>query len=144
MPELAEACDLSEDDINAASALGRIANPRSLDERLDANDRDESITLSEYVGREDHEFDHSLDRMTLAMALDTLPRRERAILRMRFYRRMSQRQIAGRIHISQMHVSRLERSALQKLRLVLQRSSSAFGFRVRDPAAPASRLPAAS
>lgn len=39
---------------------------------------------------------------------------------------MSQRQIAERISISQMHVSRLERAALQKLRVVLQRSSAAL------------------
>jgi len=78
------------------------------------------------VGSVDVEFDLSLDRLTLATALDTLPEREKTILQLRFYKSMSQRQIAERIEISQMHVSRLERAALQKLRGVLQRNSAAL------------------
>ena len=36
------------------------------------------------------------------------------------------RQIADQISISQMHVSRLERAALQKLRLVLMKNAAAI------------------
>ncbi len=124
--ELAEACDLTLENINAASELGRIGDPRSLDENVETDDSDGSVTLSEYIGAVDAGFDRSLDRLTLATALDTLPAREKMILRLRFYRGMSQRQIAQRIQISQMHVSRLERGALQKLRVVLQRSTAAL------------------
>ena len=61
-------------------------------------------------------------RLTLATALDTLPTREKTILKLRFFKEMSQRQVAERIDMSQMHVSRLERGALRKLRQVLQHS----------------------
>ena len=124
--ELAEACDLTDREIADATELGRIGDPRSLDENVESDDTDGSVTLAEYVGKVDTGFDLSLDRLTLATALDTLPIREKNILTLRFYKGMSQRQIADRIDISQMHVSRLERGALQKLRLVLQKSSAAL------------------
>ena len=108
--ELTQACDLSEEDIIKAAQLGRTGDPWSLDERLDVGDSGDGVTLSECVGGEDVEFDLSLDRLALAAALDTLPPREKTILRLRFYDELSQRQIAARIDISQMHVSRLERA----------------------------------
>ena len=126
MTELAEACDLTEQEVTAATELGRIGDPRSLDESVDTDDSDGTVSLSDYVGSVDKEFDLSLDRLTLATALDTLPEREKTILQLRFYKSMSQRQIAERIDISQMHVSRLERAALQKLRGVLQKNSAAL------------------
>ena len=141
--ELAESCELSKEEVQAAFVLGRVGEPRSLDESFDSEDGDDGVTLSEYVGRNDEEYDLSLDRLTLATALDTLPHREKVILKLRFFRELSQRQIAERIDMSQMHVSRLERSALRKLKMVLHRSSTAL-----DSPGPAeshgSRLPAAS
>jgi RNA polymerase sigma-B factor len=140
--ELAQQSELSEGEILEASALNQM-DPRSLDESLDSEDMDEGATLLEFVGREDDRFELSLDRLTLATALDILPAREKTILKLRFYHQLSQRQIAERIHISQMHVSRLERTALQKLRKVLQRSSDALGFPARGSLRSEARLPAA-
>jgi RNA polymerase sigma-B factor len=140
--ELAVACELTEQEINDAAELGRIGDPRSLDETVETEDSDGSVSLSEYVGSEDEGFDLSLDRLTLATALDTLPDREKMILRLRFYDSMSQRQIAERIEISQMHVSRLERAALQKLRVVLQRSAAAQNAPDEKPRKRSQRTPA--
>ena len=141
--ELAEACDLSEHEIRQAAELSRIGDPRSLDEHLDTRDMEDGITLAECLGREDSEYELSLDRLTLATALDTLPAREKTILTMRFYKELSQRQIAERIEISQMHVSRLERAALQKLRLVLLRTNAALAAPDRIPVASTPSLSAA-
>ena len=107
VPELAEACDLTEKEILAATELGRIGDPRSLDESVETDDSDGSVFLSDYVGSVDTEFELSLDRLALATSLDTLPDRERTILQLRFYKSMFQQQIAECIEISQMHVSRL-------------------------------------
>ena len=142
--EIAEACDLTHDDAIEAAVLGRIGDPRSLDEALESDESADSFSLSEYVGYEDEGFDISLDRLTLATSLDTLPEREKLILQLRYYRALSQRQTAGIISISQMHVSRLERAALNKLRLVLQRSTSALAARDGDAALRTRSLPAAS
>ena len=141
--EVAEACDLSEKEVYEATELGRVGDPRSLDEKLESEDSHGCVTLSEYVGYEDDEFDLSLDRLTLSIALDTLPPRERTILRLRFYGELSQRQIADLIDISQMHVSRLERSALHKLRVALQRSSTSSAAPEYESRPSGSRLFAA-
>jgi RNA polymerase sigma factor (sigma-70 family) len=67
--------------------------------------------------------------------LDKLPLRERTIISLKFYRGLSQRQIASRINISQMHVSRLERRALAKLKdIVTGQAVDSIGMD-REPAA---------
>ena len=142
--EIAEASDLSHDEVIEAAVLGRIGDPRSLDEALESDDSDDSFSLSDYLGYEDEGFTLSLDRLTLATSLDTLPEREKRILQLRYYSALSQRQTAEIISISQMHVSRLERAALNKLRLVLQRSTSAFAGRDVAAKLRARSLPAVS
>ena len=127
--ELSQACDLSEKEVHQATELAWVSEPQSLDASPVSDDSNDRLSLMECLGAEDQGFDLSLDRLILATALDTLPPREKTILRLRFYKELSQRQIAERIHVSQMHVSRLERSALLKLRDVLQKSSEALGGR---------------
>ena len=64
-------------------------------------------------------FEELIDRIYVAGSLDTLDERERAIIGLRFYSGLSQNEVARRLGISQMHVSRLQRSALAKLKLTL-------------------------
>ena len=142
--ELAKACDLPEEDIHATMEFARVGEPRSLDERLYADDGHESVTLVDFVGCEDHQFDRSLDRIVVRAALDALPLRERTVIMLRYYKGMSQRQIAERIHISQMHVSRIGRSALLKLRMFVQRDVTLIDNGGPQPQAAAPCLPLAS
>jgi RNA polymerase sigma-B factor len=67
-----------------------------------------------------------IDRVALAGALRTLPLHERRIVLLSFYGERTQRRIADEIGLSQIHVSRLLRSALERLRPVLD---------ARDPVA---------
>ena len=115
--ELAQECNLSEEDIYDTMEFARNGVPSSLDS---SNADGSSATLADLLGYEDKRFDLSLDRMTLTAALDTLPDRQKRIVNLRFYRGLSQKQTANLIGVSQMHVSRLERSAMTKLRLVIQ------------------------
>ena len=117
--ELAEACEMSEDDIHATIGVSGAVQPLSLDKVLDVDDSEGRVTLLDLLGDEDDQFSRSVDRITLAAALRMLPLRERAIVILKFYRGMSQRQIAGELNLSQMHISRLERRALLKLRLFI-------------------------
>ena len=48
-----------------------------------------------------------------------LPKREKNILYLRFYRDCTQMEVAQKIGISQVQVSRLERSALKKVKEML-------------------------
>jgi RNA polymerase sigma-B factor len=76
--------------------------------------------LSEYIGQNDAALEVLEDRANLDKALETLAPRERIIVYLRFYESVSQTEIAKRLNCSQMHVSRLQARALDKLRMVLQ------------------------
>jgi RNA polymerase sigma-B factor len=65
------------------------------------------------------------DRLALAAAFRSLPLRERRILLLAFYGERSQRHIAGDLGLSQIHVSRLLRSALGRLRAALDDGAGA-------------------
>ena len=52
-------------------------------------------------------------------ALEALDERKRNIVRLRFFEGRSQQEVADRLGLSQMHISRLERSALRQLREVM-------------------------
>jgi RNA polymerase sigma-B factor len=140
--ELAEECHLTEDEIYDALELGYTGEPRSLDETVEGEDGDSSLSLSDTVGREDIEFDVSLNRLTLAAALSSLPARERKIVILRYYGGMSQVQTARRIKVSQMHVSRLERGALSKLRLIILSRQAFSQSAGREERSTSSRVPA--
>ena len=114
--EVASACHLTEEEVEKATVAGRTVDIRSLDQQLRPDDSESGFSLSDCLGRDDQEFELSLNRIVLHQAMDTLPVREKRILKLRFFDGLSQRQTAQRIDISQMHVSRLERSAIQKLR----------------------------
>lgn len=114
--EVASACHLTEEEIEKATEAGRTVDIRSLDQALRPDDSESGFSLSDCLGHDDQEFELSLNRIVLHQAMDTLPVREKRILKLRFFDGLSQRQTAQRIDISQMHVSRLERDAIQKLR----------------------------
>ena len=122
--ELAEACDMDDAEVDAAMKLAHEVDPRSLDEQMGSEESGDGFTLADFVGRLDEGFDHTLDRIAVKAALDSLPTRERRVMRLRFYKGMSQTQTAKAIEVSQMQVSRLERGALMKLRPYVQIETS--------------------
>lgn len=66
----------------------------------------------------------SEDRALVATGLRALPRRERRVLALRYYRDLSQRLIADELGISQVHVSRLLRDSLGRLERELGRPAA--------------------
>ena len=67
------------------------------------------------LGEEDPAFLVAEERIELAIAMRTLSERERRIVLLRFFAGLTQREIAERVGISQMHVSRLLRRALERM-----------------------------
>ena len=59
------------------------------------------------LGVDDEGLEHVEVRESLKPLLEQLPQRERTIIVLRFFRGMTQSQIAAEIGVSQMHVSRL-------------------------------------
>jgi len=56
------------------------------------------------------------DLLVLPELVGRLPERERKIVLLRYVEELTQDQIATRMHLSQMHVSRLLRRALERMR----------------------------
>jgi RNA polymerase sigma-B factor len=72
----------------------------------------------ESLGGEDRKLTGADHALALKGWVAELPQRQREILRLRFEEDLTQREIADRIGISQMHVSRLLRRSLERLRLM--------------------------
>jgi RNA polymerase sigma-B factor len=117
--ELAERLGAGEDDILEAQELGQAYNLLSLDSEVSGETDKKSQTLADTVGVTDAGLELLEDRANLERAFHVLTGRERVIIYLRFYESVSQTEIAKRLSVSQMHVSRLQAKALEKLRAVL-------------------------
>ncbi len=118
--ELAGRLHASQEEILEAQELGQAYNLLSLDTEVSGEGDKNAQTLADYIGKDDLELAHLVDRTNLERAFDVLTGRERIILFLRFYESISQTEIAKRLNVSQMHVSRLQQKALEKLKIVLQ------------------------
>ncbi|MCW2833930.1 MAG: polymerase, sigma 28 subunit, SigD/FliA/WhiG [Nocardioides sp.] len=89
---------------------------------LDANDGsdDSPPSMLDVLGVEDHNLAHVEVRESLKPLLEGLDPREKRILLLRFFKNMTQSQIAEEIGVSQMHVSRLLTKTLNQLRASLE------------------------
>lgn len=77
---------------------------------------DDGRQLSDLLGERDAGFEQAETRQDLAKALSLLSEHERALVRARYARGLSQRQAAEVLGLSQMQVSRAERRILQTLK----------------------------
>jgi RNA polymerase sigma-B factor len=112
--EIAEHIQASSEEVLEALEAAVAYEPVSLDSSPGGEEEDDSWAQS--IGGEDPNYELVEYGATLAPAMKALPKREQAILHMRFVEDMTQSQIAERIGISQMHVSRLIRQALEAMR----------------------------
>lgn len=117
--ELAEHLHAGEDEILEAQELGQAYSLLSLDSEVSGENEKKSQTLADTVGASDARLELLEDRANLERAFHALTGRERVIIYLRFYESVSQTEIAKRLSVSQMHVSRLQAKALEKLRTVL-------------------------
>jgi RNA polymerase sigma-B factor len=114
--EMATAFNISEEDLVQAMEMYRAYQTQRLEERREMEDGNDSLALGETVGRPDQAMEAVVDYAPLQAALATLDERKQKILRRRFFEGYSQQEVADELGLSQMHISRLERSALQQLR----------------------------
>lgn len=114
------AAELGEDREEVVQGLiaGSSYTTRSIDAGRD--DDDDTQFLAGTLGESDSALDRIEDREALRPALAKLPEREREVLRLRFFKSMTQTQIAERVGVSQMHVSRLLARSLTTLRQELE------------------------
>jgi RNA polymerase sigma-B factor len=88
----------------------------SLDAPAGGSDEDGAATTGEQLGAPERGFDVAEEWATIAPALARLTEREQTALRLRFFDDMTQSEIAKRLGVSQMHVSRILRTALDRVR----------------------------
>jgi RNA polymerase sigma-B factor len=110
--EIAERSGLSEDDVLEGTDAIHAHSISSLDAPTD----DDGRTNVQRLGAEDDTFELLEGWASVAPHLEQLPERERTILYLRFFRGLTQSQIAERLGISQMHVSRILSRTLVSLR----------------------------
>ena len=111
---LAEAVGVSPQD--AARAIHSQSAVRSLDEA--AFEDEESLTLGNLVCDEDEET-RSFDRIAIRDAIDRLPDQQKKIVLLRYFRDLSQVEVAKILGITQVKVSREEKKIMEKLKGML-------------------------
>jgi RNA polymerase sigma-B factor len=115
IPELAKVAGVEEELVVEALESGRAYSSVSLSTG-GGQDEDGELDPLESLGSEEPQYEVSEDRAMLAPGFAALDERERLILHLRFFKGLTQSQIAQQVGISQMHVSRLIRRALERIR----------------------------
>ncbi|OXM16707.1 RNA polymerase sporulation sigma factor SigF [Paenibacillus herberti] len=109
--EVAEFLGITAEDVVFAQEANK--PPASIHETVFENDGD-PITLMDQIA--DESSDKWFDKLALNEAIGGLSERERLIVYLRYYRDQTQSEVAGRLGISQVQVSRLEKKILQSIK----------------------------
>lgn len=113
--EIAEYLEVTSDDVLEAMETSEAYNFVSLESDRNTGG-DDSFSILEYIGNDDKLMSVVEDRTTISAALRLLSPQEQRILYLRFFRGLTQTEIAQQLGISQMQVSRLLRKTLKVLR----------------------------
>ena len=113
IPEIAKGLGVTERAVG--EAMEAIVEPVSLFDSVYGEDEDK-IYVIDKLADDDEEGDTWIENMALREALGRLVGREREIIMNRYFSGKTQMEIAEEIGISQAQVSRLEKSAIEKMR----------------------------
>ena len=112
LQELAEQTGLSVEEIamaeSATAAVESIHQPAG----------EEGFSLENVLSNTESE-ESFLEKMSLRDAIDKLPEREATVIRLRYYHGLTQERVSRMLSVSQVQVSRIEKKALQRLRVNL-------------------------
>ena len=113
--ELAAKVGVSDEEILEGLESANAYSTLSLD-APDSSGDEGALSMIDVIGSDDEALEHVENRETIKPLLEALDPREKHILTLRFFKGMTQSQIAAEIGISQMHVSRLLARTLAQLR----------------------------
>lgn len=114
--EIAAHLAIDRDDVLRGLSASAAYNVDTLDGGGGDGASDEARVRQGALAMTEAGFENSENRQVVAELLERLPDREREIVRLRFYERMSQAEIGEVMGISQMHVSRLLRRSFDEMR----------------------------
>lgn len=112
VPEIAK--QFGMDEAEAVFVMGSSKMPLSLYGGADYKDGKERELIETLPAKDDQ--DDMLDRMLLRGAIDGLPEREKKIIVLRYFRDMTQSEVAEKIGVSQVQVSRIENRIIKEFR----------------------------
>jgi len=117
--EVAREIGCSVEDILESREAVMSYRPVSLDKEIEGDAGDSSSSLIDMIGSIDRKIDLLSDHLSLQSGMKQLKKDEKFVIFNRYFRNMSQAEIAKAMKISQMQVSRIQASALNKLKLIL-------------------------
>ena len=115
--EIAEEIGIAKEEI--VYALDAIQMPVSLNEPV-YNDNGDAMYVMDQISDKRNKEDRWVENLSLQAAMDRLGKREKHIIRLRFFEGKTQMEVAEEIGISQAQVSRLEKNALRAMRQYLR------------------------
>ena len=107
--------EMGEEPRVVTEALEAIMEPVSLYDPVYSEGGD-SIYIMDQIRDEECNDEGWLENIAISEAMKKLSDREKSIITMRFYKGKTQMEIADEIGISQAQVSRIEKSALERIR----------------------------
>lgn len=107
----------SMDEAETVFVMGSSKMPVSLQSGSDYKDGKEKQLIETLAVKDDSE--EMLDKMLLRGAIDALPEREKKIIVLRYFRDMTQSEVAKKIGVSQVQVSRIENKIIQEFKTKL-------------------------
>lgn len=111
LSEIAE--ELSVPLKEVVASLDAIAEPLSLYDTAFGDDEDSMLLDRISAGQSEEEL---YDALTLRQAVEGLPEREQEVVKLRYYEGRTQMEISAALDISQAQVSRLEKTAIDRLK----------------------------
>jgi len=119
--EIAKSIGCTAEDIIEANEAVQSYHVVSLDKEIDNESGDNTTTLADLIGSIDRKIDNLSDRLSLQSGFKQLKEEERIVIFNRFFGNMSQAEVAKMMKVSQMQISRIQSSALKKLKTILSR-----------------------
>ncbi|APH06561.1 RNA polymerase sigma factor SigB [Bacillus weihaiensis] len=117
--EIADYLGVTEEEVLETMEMGKSYQALSVDHSIEADSDGSTVTILDIVGSQDEGYEQVNQKLMLESVLHVLSDREREIIDCTFLMNKSQKETGEQLGISQMHVSRLQRRAIQKLREAL-------------------------
>lgn len=96
-------------------SLESVVEPISLNEPVFSDNNGDTVYVMDQLGDETSEKEW-IENITIKQSVKALSKREKRILSLRFFKGYTQTEVAEKIGISQAQVSRIEKSAIKKIR----------------------------
>jgi RNA polymerase sporulation-specific sigma factor len=120
-PSLFEiACEIDVSERVVADALDAVSEPVSLYDRSCASGDDDGMSYIDRLQDQKSTEERWNELSVLHDSLKCLPEREQAIIRLRYFKGKTQVEISREVGISQAQVSRLEKSAIERLKRFIE------------------------